>query len=979
MSRGFVGDWADKVDPSKRPVAIVALGVLVAELWTSREGGGEPEEVSAGGPDRIAEAFRGSWNNLARIISPKRLRWGHHDEARWETFKKHFSPEAAAEGWSRFIRTHGEIELWTWSDFHSSAKSDDETWAWLTRLTWDSSTGVRSIFVSSWHGHRQAWHWPLRLGFLGDSASQTLLEEFHRSDRDWIRRLTSFVDVEQNGLSCDLLLSPLDARQTRDALLRARARATAVALIGSKPFDTSDEATAAEDLERTAEASAVAFLPVKASLELVVEIIRQISHDHPFDVAVHLALRSLASDPPLVVAREDFIENSRISRLGERWAERLDRLGSSDAANRMRSVASSSYLSELGAASELAELAKTSDAKQSHARYLQAATWRLEERHRSEGEETVFVGQPLIPASALVAEHWHVVGVSISPLLRKASSQLPPFPDDQIGWDGGPQEITIVIVAPDCNVASARLELIIDSAGVAYPRGPDYLRFPVTGEEPNETASAQITAYPSGPSEMATFLLAPHRTGEVKARVMAVHGNRILQTAILQAPVLATLQAPVLGPDETREGEIIRLVPEGLIRSSLQDLEDRRFFDLAILTNDSLTGERQITAVSDQDVLLRDFGGFEKTAERVGERLRELVEEPEAFGSPDSDAMTLALNKLAHEGVLIRDGLIDCGLGGILRKDPSRIQIVSARPDDVLPLEFIYDGPAPDPKNAIACPAQTQALARASCGDCPNRTAATHVCAMRFWGLRKVIERHLYDAETAPLLDRVTSRIPSPELERIAHPKNRIFACSLRAGKFPEGPAAIQKLKQRLGLADARTLDPSIAEPSPLTFHSIDNWVAWRDCVRDHAPTLMVLLPHTDVGAFGEELQIGEADALSNAQIDSTVVGTKPPVIVVLLGCETASTKVHYASFVARFRTAEAAVVIGTLTLVLGRHAALVADTLVEQLERYWSEPFRTATVGDVITDIRRRLMQKGLPIGLAVVAFGDADWLLGG
>jgi hypothetical protein len=973
MSRGFVGDWADKVAPSKRPLAIVALGVLVAELWTSHEGGGEPEEVSVGGPDRIAEAFRGSWNGLARIISPKRLRWGHDDEARWERFKKHFSPEAAAEGWNRFIRTHGEIDLQTWSYSDFSANSSAaETWAWLTGLAWDSTTGVRSIFVSSWHGGRQTWHWPLRLGFLGDSASQTLLEEFHGSDREWIRRLTSLVDVEQNGLSCDLLLSPLDALQTRCALLRARARATAVVLIGNKPFDTSDGAVAAADLMRMADASALAFLPGKVSLELVVEIIRQISHDHPFDVAVHLALRYLASDPPLVIAREDFIENSRISRLGERWAAKLDHLGSVDAANRMRGVASTSYLSESGAASDLAELAKTSDARQSQPRYLQATTWQLDERHRSEGEEIVFVGHPLIPASALVAERWHVVGVSISPLLREASSELPPFPDDQIGWDGGPQEITIAIVAPDCDVASAGLALSIDPAGVAYPSHPDYLRLPVTGKEPNETASARITAYPSGPSEMATFLLAPRRTGEVKARVMAVHGNRILQTAILQAPVLAILQASVLGLDETREGETIRLVPEGLIRSSLQDLEDRRFFDLAILTNDSLTGERQITAVSDHDVLLRDFGGFEKTAERVGERLRELVEEPEAFGSPDSNAMTLALKKLAHEGVLIRDGLAACGLGPILRKDPSRIQIVSARPDDVLPLEFIYDGPAPDRTNAIACPAQTQALARASCGDCPNRTAATHVCAMRFWGLRKVIERHLYDAETAPLLDRITARVPSPDLERIAHPKNRIFACSLRAEKFPGGPAAIQKLKHRLGF-------PTGAASSPLSLHAVDNWAAWRDCVRNLAPPLMVLLPHTDVGEFGEELQIGEADALSNAQIDLTVVGTKPPVIVVLLGCETASTKVHYASFVARFRTAEAAVVIGTLTLVLGRHAALVADILVEQLEQYWSEPFRTTTVGDVVTDIRRRLMQRGLPVGLAVVAFGDADWLLGG
>jgi len=141
----------------------------------------------------------------------------------------------------------------------------------------------------------------------------------------------------------------------------------------------------------------------------------------------------------------------------------------------------------------------------------------------------------------------------------------------------------------------------------------------------------------------------------------------------------------------------------------------------------------------------------------------------------------------------------------------------------------------------------------------------------------------------------------------------------------------------------------------------------------------MVLLPHTDVGQYGEILQIGEADALTNAQIDPSLVGNKPPVIVILLGCETASAKVRYANFVARFRKANASVVIGTLTPVLGRHAAPVAEALVERLDKYWDEAFRATTVGDAMAEVRRQFMAKGLPIGLAVVAFGDADWVVGG
>lgn len=81
-----------------------------------------------------------------------------------------------------------------------------------------------------------------------------------------------------------------------------------------------------------------------------------------------------------------------------------------------------------------------------------------------------------------------------------------------------------------------------------------------------------------------------------------------------------------------------------------------------------------------------------------------------------------------------------------------------------------------------------------SCSDCPNRNGSSHVCAMRFWGLRKVIERHLYDPTTAPIANVVTAETPSPELERITRPKVRAFASSLRAQRFPGGANAINGL-----------------------------------------------------------------------------------------------------------------------------------------------------------------------------------------
>jgi hypothetical protein len=996
MSRRILGNWADTTDPDLRPLAIIALGVLVAELWPHQQG--EPEEVAAAGPDGIADALRKRFRECRRTW-PYRLQWGHHDAERWARFKRAFSPQMAALGWKRFIETlasddfpdsRNQLELQSWLSWPRYSEEIARDGSWLSGLIWDRARSrVDSFFVDKeWWGlgygrTRTTWHWPLRLGFLDDDVSLNLLEAFHRN-REWIRLLASPVEVERNGFSCDLLVSPQAVRPTADALLRAKARTTAVALLGSTPFHTLDGAADAARLSEAGQTSAIAYLPGEPSINLIVELLREISHDHPFDTAVYRASRALNSGPPLVLADGSFMRDNRLSVLSETWAERLDRRGSPDRAREVRFLAKSVFESEGGTASNLARFSVEAPMRRVQPRYLQSETWLLKERART--EESVFLelashqdealDSGLFPkAKALVAERWHLVTVSVGPLREMERSELPPFPDDQIDWDGGPQELSIVIAAPGCDVANSGVQVAADPRGQVdildldrnYRLSIDAL----LAESPIETASALLSLRPNGYSEHAAFLLRPRSTKDLKARVMVTHGNRILQTAILEARVLD-------GEERIEgSGEAIRLVPEGIVRADFQDLDDRRVFDLALMVNDTLTGAPQFTAVADQGVWLRDLGEIKAAADRLGSRLSDIVERPEEFGGENSEALTTLLTALAHEGVLIRRRLLDSGLGPVLRADPSRIQVVSARPDEVLPIEFVYHGAAPTPASATICPEQSRALAHGSCGACPNSEAASHVCAVRFWGMRKVIERQLYHAEKAPHLDRVTALTPSLELGRIGRPSIRAFASSDRTLRFPDGPSAIQHLKQRLGVAVPHSPTTSSGQPHAAV-HAVETWTDWRNCVRDHAPTLMVLLPHTDQGPNGEVLQIGKDAVLTNAQIDATVVGTKPPAIVVLLGCETASSQVRYANFVASFRHAEAAVVIGTLTPVLGRHAAPVASVLVEQLERYWSEPFRTVTVGDAMAEMRRRLMQRGLPIGFAVVAFGDADWLLG-
>jgi hypothetical protein len=163
------------------------------------------------------------------------------------------------------------------------------------------------------------------------------------------------------------------------------------------------------------------------------------------------------------------------------------------------------------------------------------------------------------------------------------------------------------------------------------------------------------------------------------------------------------------------------------------------------------------------------------------------------------------------------------------------------------------------------------------------------------------------------------------------------------------------------------------------THRRVAVWDEWSDAVASERPALLMLLPHTvfsDVfDAFG--LEIGADARRWSAEIDEHFLPPEDrPVIVALLGCETARAgEVGYERFPGLLRRAGAEVVIATLTEVLGRHAAPVATRLVEELYSYCAD--EPHGVGEVMVMLRRRLLADGLLSVLALAAFGDADWLV--
>jgi hypothetical protein len=97
--------------------------------------------------------------------------------------------------------------------------------------------------------------------------------------------------------------------------------------------------------------------------------------------------------------------------------------------------------------------------------------------------------------------------------------------------------------------------------------------------------------------------------------------------------------------------------------------------------------------------------------------------------------------------------------------------------------------------------------------------------------------------------------------------------------------------------------------------------------------------------------------------------------IVLLIGCQTAVTRIDLESFVIAFQDAGAAIVVSTIASVLGRHAGPAAAAICEELERGMTEP--DATFGAAMLAVRRRLLAEGSPMVLGLTSYGDADWRL--
>lgn len=464
--------------------------------------------------------------------------------------------------------------------------------------------------------------------------------------------------------------------------------------------------------------------------------------------------------------------------------------------------------------------------------------------------------------------------------------------------------------------------------------------------------TAEVMISDSGPSSPASLTLeVPEDVASVDARLLLVDGDRVVHTARLPQRVGSP---PAGQPINVAEVETVtRAVtapPSGRVAAAFV-VDGGRFPTVT-----------QIPA-SQQSRLIRLPDTGADAVERIRHRLGEIVEAPEDFAGLERDSTRKLLIYLANQGRLLRSALVADFLGEALAVSPS-LQVVSVAPDAYLPLELVYDHPAPR-EDAAVCPYAGDTLRSLDAlAPCSGPHDETVVCPVGFWGTSKVIERHAFQSrDDLPDGFLVTAQ-PISGRDRIELNGGVLVGPSNRVDAYD--PNTIARLRDRVEGATARgTL--------------VESWATWDQEVAANRPAILVLLPHT---VYSDELElpgleIGLSDRRWASAIADGMMVPPNPAIVLLLGCETAvAGVVSYERFPGNLRRAGASIVIATLTDVLGRHAAPLAERLVTLI---MANPGRPVRLGEVMVRLRRQLLAEGLPVVLTLAVFGDGDWLVGG
>lgn len=490
-----------------------------------------------------------------------------------------------------------------------------------------------------------------------------------------------------------------------------------------------------------------------------------------------------------------------------------------------------------------------------------------------------------------------------------------------------------------------------------FPDGEVHLTV-VFDEERNQAilhSPMKITLPRRGASSEAVFPVEVRpREREIRCTARVFYQNRQLQRLEISGPVAASDKA-VGGREIAIHGEAF---------SSLAEPPSQHDSNQAAVIRIVNDDEAVIgTGGSGDRVRIPDLDEFRA---KIREYLLKIVNEDakaDGHGLPAPDRL---LRGLAQQGSSLFDQLERRGYGDL--KNTKSLQVVSAEAAELWPLEFVYDYGYPA-DTARLCVGWQRALETGTCSCRRSRRSTTGgrrtICPLGFWGIRMVIERRV---ERTRLDHPVVEPAPQDAHSALRPVDSVLFATSEIVRKADRD----------------RAVGTLLASVGRGRLYTASSWRQWREVVKADGPALLLAVPHNghDEGAT-PVLEIGrtrQPSRLPSLQIHRRDImsemhdrGAGP--IVMLLGCNTVQEDISWQNVAARFLEKSAPVVVGTLVPTLGRQAAVMAGIAAVMLAENTDED---KSIGELVRDLRRRLLTLGYTLAMAIVAFGDARWLVG-
>ena len=818
--------------------------------------------------------------------------------------------------------------------------------------------------------------WPLRLGCISENSWNVveLVMGMWPS-----KHVAQGVRLDRVTSNCDVLIERSSAGELLQALLEQPfgIKANIVVLQGGDEAVWGEIEALLYSILTLTRASGFILVPPQLKdpelATLINGLVEGLTHDNPVDVALGTN-SSLSYWRGVVGGFTEEITTFAVHHLVDRYNARLEALPQGTELDMSKVGGPNEWLTKGvhgggmrgGSARPVRRGARDSDFEAD--RHVMAKTVRIEEAeltfiHESEGSSTLADVSRAMATASVTAPQVKVRAARF--LSQKSFVRVnSEYREAKKGFVMGlPAMVRVRIAAPEEGWDTLATEFPVEK----LPQHLEKWTLTVWLTEPDHLAEhplkRTIKLPRDGNSTECEFNFKPGPEPRFDGRITVLYRGRIIQTAVLRADVVSTIDMGV----EEGAPKLEDLIA---VRSRIADLDERRQFDRAFVANHDKKGRPLLTGLSHTAAWVKDLSNLVPVAAKINETLIPVAKSVADYKDGlNGDPGRELLIKLAKHGgwlkLYLDEQLTGTGNHPVTAKEDF-LQIVSTRSDAVVPLEFVYEYQPPS-KTATVCQHWLDAAKKGETLDkCPttcDRTSGNNVCPMGFWGLQKVIERHAV----------------TPGLAKDGNVLYLQSDPTRESDTLYLGGVSVLGSSKRVPAEDVTKLQDVITARAGKAPYVATNWDEWEKQVQEYRPNLLIALAHTDGKDSEVSLEIGGVE-VETITLKDTHVFPPPPdgrqaPLVALIGCDTAGTASEYGHHVVCLRARGAGIVIGTIATVFGPHAAKVAEKLVSGLlAQAGAKPVR---LGELIRTIRRESLREGLLMPLCLVAYGDADWII--